>query len=49
MSARPRATSSSTPWAAEAALVLLVTREAKLGLVFLELKRTTVELARHLS
>jgi uncharacterized protein len=33
----------------EAALVLLVTREAKLGLVFLELKRTTIELAKHLS
>jgi uncharacterized protein len=33
----------------EAALVLLVTREAKLGLVFLELKRTTGELAKHLS
>ena len=34
---------------AEASLVLLVTREAKLGLVFLELKRTTVELARHVA
>lgn len=33
----------------EASLVLLVTREAKLGLVFLELKRTTAELAKHVS
>src|SRR5687767_2625921 len=33
----------------DAALVLLVTREAKLGLIFLELKRTTADLARHLS
>lgn len=33
----------------EAALVLLVTREAKLGLVFLELKRTTAELTKHLT
>jgi predicted regulator of Ras-like GTPase activity (Roadblock/LC7/MglB family) len=31
---------------AEAALVLLVTREAKLGLVFLEVKRVSSELAR---
>jgi hypothetical protein len=31
---------------AEAMLVLLVTREAKLGLIFLELKRTVGELAR---
>jgi predicted regulator of Ras-like GTPase activity (Roadblock/LC7/MglB family) len=31
---------------AEAMLVLLVTREAKLGLIFLELKRTVSELAR---
>jgi len=31
---------------AEAALVLLVTREAKLGLIFLEIKRVAVELAR---
>ncbi|MEZ4362620.1 MAG: roadblock/LC7 domain-containing protein [Kofleriaceae bacterium] len=31
---------------AEAALVLLVTREAKLGLIFLELKRVSVDLAR---
>jgi uncharacterized protein len=30
----------------EAALVLLVTREAKLGLIFLELKRVSAELAR---
>lgn len=30
----------------EAALVLLVTREAKLGLVFLEVKRVSAELAR---
>jgi hypothetical protein len=30
----------------EAALVLLVTREAKLGLVFLEVKRVAAELAR---
>jgi predicted regulator of Ras-like GTPase activity (Roadblock/LC7/MglB family) len=33
----------------EASLVLLVTREAKLGLIFLELKRTTVELAKHVA
>jgi uncharacterized protein len=32
----------------DSALVLLVTREAKLGLIFLELKRTIVELLRHL-
>jgi predicted regulator of Ras-like GTPase activity (Roadblock/LC7/MglB family) len=31
---------------AEAMLVLLVTHEAKLGLIFLELKRTVSELAR---
>jgi uncharacterized protein len=31
---------------AEAALVLLVTREAKLGLIFLEIKRIAAELAR---
>ncbi len=31
----------------EAVLVVLVTREAKLGLIFLELKKTIVELARH--
>ena len=30
----------------EAMLVLLVTREAKLGLIFLELKRTVAEMAR---
>jgi predicted regulator of Ras-like GTPase activity (Roadblock/LC7/MglB family) len=30
----------------DAALVLLVTREAKLGLIFLELKHATSELAR---
>ncbi len=30
----------------EAALVLLVTREAKLGLIFLEIKRVAAELAR---
>jgi uncharacterized protein len=30
----------------EAALVLLVTREAKLGLIFLEIKRVSAELAR---
>jgi len=30
----------------EAVLVLLVAREAKLGLIFLELKRTVTELAR---
>jgi predicted regulator of Ras-like GTPase activity (Roadblock/LC7/MglB family) len=30
----------------DAALVLLVTREAKLGLVFLEVKRVAAELAR---
>jgi predicted regulator of Ras-like GTPase activity (Roadblock/LC7/MglB family) len=34
---------------ADAALVLLVTREAKLGLIFLELKRTTAELVRHVA
>ena len=33
----------------DAALVLLVTREAKLGLIFLELKRTTAELVRHVA
>ena len=33
----------------EASLVLLVNREAKLGLIFLELKRTTVELAKHVA
>jgi predicted regulator of Ras-like GTPase activity (Roadblock/LC7/MglB family) len=33
----------------EASLVLLVTREAKLGLIFLELKRTTAELAKHVT
>jgi predicted regulator of Ras-like GTPase activity (Roadblock/LC7/MglB family) len=32
----------------DAVLVLLVTREAKLGLVFLELKRTIVELMKYL-
>jgi predicted regulator of Ras-like GTPase activity (Roadblock/LC7/MglB family) len=32
----------------DGALVLLVTREAKLGLIFLELKRTIVELVKHL-
>ena len=32
----------------ESALVLLVTREAKLGLIFLELKRAIGELSRHL-
>lgn len=32
----------------EAVLVLLVTREAKLGLIFLELKKSIAELARHL-
>jgi hypothetical protein len=32
----------------EAMLVLLVTREAKLGLIFLELKRTVAELVRFL-
>jgi uncharacterized protein len=32
----------------EAALVLLVTREAKLGIIFLELKRTIAELVKHL-
>jgi predicted regulator of Ras-like GTPase activity (Roadblock/LC7/MglB family) len=32
----------------ESALVLLVTRDAKLGLIFLELKRAIGELARHL-
>ena len=30
----------------EAALVLLVTREAKLGLIFLEVKRVSAELGR---
>jgi len=30
----------------DAALVLLVTREAKLGLIFLEVKRIAAELAR---
>ena len=34
---------------ADSALVLLVTREAKLGMVFLEVKRTAAELAKHLS
>ncbi|MBX7116353.1 MAG: roadblock/LC7 domain-containing protein [Myxococcaceae bacterium] len=33
---------------ADSALVLLVTREAKLGLIFLELKRTIAELMKHL-
>jgi predicted regulator of Ras-like GTPase activity (Roadblock/LC7/MglB family) len=33
----------------DASLVLLVTREAKLGLVFLELKRTTAELLKHVA
>jgi uncharacterized protein len=33
----------------DAALVLLVTREAKLGLIFLELKRTTADLVRHVA
>jgi predicted regulator of Ras-like GTPase activity (Roadblock/LC7/MglB family) len=33
----------------DSALVLLVTREAKLGLIFLEIKRTAAELAKHLS
>ncbi len=33
----------------EAVLVVLVTREAKLGLIFLELKKTIVELARHVA
>src|SRR5689334_3485539 len=33
----------------EASLVLLVTREAKLGLIFLELKRTSSELLRHVA
>src|SRR3954468_2411434 len=33
----------------EASVVLLVTREAKLGLVFLELKRTAAELAKHVA
>ena len=32
----------------EASLVLLVSREAKLGLIFLELKRTVAELLKHL-
>ena len=32
-----------------ASLVLLVAREAKLGSVFLEVKRTTAELARHVA
>jgi serine/threonine protein kinase len=34
---------------ANASLVLLVTREAKLGLIFLELKRTLVELGKYIS
>jgi predicted regulator of Ras-like GTPase activity (Roadblock/LC7/MglB family) len=33
----------------DASLVLLVTREVKLGLIFLELKRTVADLARHLT
>jgi predicted regulator of Ras-like GTPase activity (Roadblock/LC7/MglB family) len=33
----------------DASLVLLVTRDAKLGLIFLEIERTTLELAKHLS
>ena len=33
---------------ADAVLVLLVTREAKLGLIFLELKRTIAELIKYL-
>ena len=33
----------------DSALVLLVSREAKLGLIFLEIKRTAAELAKHLS
>ena len=33
----------------DSALVLLVNRDAKLGLIFLELRRTITELARHLS
>jgi predicted regulator of Ras-like GTPase activity (Roadblock/LC7/MglB family) len=33
----------------EASLVLLVTREAKLGLIFLELKRTAAELVKHVA
>jgi uncharacterized protein len=33
---------------ADASLVLLVTREAKLGLIFLELKRSVAELAKFL-
>jgi len=33
---------------ADASLVLLVTREAKLGLIFLELKRSVAELAKYL-
>jgi predicted regulator of Ras-like GTPase activity (Roadblock/LC7/MglB family) len=33
---------------ADAVLVLLVSREAKLGLIFLELKRTIVELMKYL-
>jgi predicted regulator of Ras-like GTPase activity (Roadblock/LC7/MglB family) len=33
----------------DAALVLLVTREAKLGLIFLELKRTTADLVRQIA
>jgi uncharacterized protein len=32
----------------DASIVLLVTREAKLGLVFLELKRTVAELGKHI-
>jgi uncharacterized protein len=32
----------------DSALVLLVTREAKLGLIFLELKRTIVELVKQI-
>jgi predicted regulator of Ras-like GTPase activity (Roadblock/LC7/MglB family) len=32
----------------DAVLVLLVSREAKLGLIFLELKRTIAELMKHL-
>jgi predicted regulator of Ras-like GTPase activity (Roadblock/LC7/MglB family) len=33
----------------EAALLLLVSREAKLGLIFLELKRSVAEFARIMS
>ena len=33
----------------DASLVLLVTRDAKLGLIFLEIERTILELAKHLS